>query len=261
MFYLYVGLFKGSNFTYNGAMQHTNTNAPFSNHATSIRAPRIVVFGGGTITHLRSHFALCAPAYGTTARKIAGMLTHEIQTRGLNYEVDLRLTKMADAQSSMETNDEVEQELRSVLEDPSVVSIVFNVALCDFEGQVGSTPSGKYAERLQTRSLSTTDATISLKATSKLLGLVQSLRPDVMVVGFKTTAGDTSQGQSEKVQRQIQETGVAWVFANDTVTRNNMLVQKNENTQGEQVYSGPDREQALEMLARHLVRAARNAHE
>jgi len=30
----------------------------------------IEIFGGSTISHVRSHLALCMPAYGGTARKI-----------------------------------------------------------------------------------------------------------------------------------------------------------------------------------------------
>ena len=49
----------------------------------------ILVYGGGTVSYVRNHLALCAPAYGSTARKIAelcGEIMPEMKT-------DLFLTK------------------------------------------------------------------------------------------------------------------------------------------------------------------------
>ena len=72
----------------------------------------IHIFGGGTIMHVRSHMALCAPAKGGTARKLAELL------RGKGASCELHLTGMADPDSSMDTNDDVEAELRRVLALP-----------------------------------------------------------------------------------------------------------------------------------------------
>lgn len=99
--------------------------------APSTKPNRIAIFGGGTVMYVRSHMALCAPAYGSTAKKLAALLTSE------DTQVDLYLTKMADPTSHMETNLDVEETLHRVLADPRVAGIVFNVALCDFSGQIG----------------------------------------------------------------------------------------------------------------------------
>jgi hypothetical protein len=173
----------------------------------------IHIFGGGTIQHVRNHMALCAPAYGKTARYLYGSLA--------GARAQLHLTRMADHNSRLETNEDVAARLHEVLEDAATRAVVFNVALCDYAGQIGDIPSGKYAQRLSSR-----DGTqaMSLMPTPKLLQLVKDIRPDVKLIGFKTTAGATSDTQHRLALRQFEETQADVVFANDTVTRFNMLV-------------------------------------
>lgn len=61
----------------------------------------IHIFGGGTFSHVRSHLALAAPAFGTTARNI-WLKLHE----NTEYQVYSELTKMASISSDMVTNDD-----------------------------------------------------------------------------------------------------------------------------------------------------------
>jgi phosphopantothenoylcysteine synthetase/decarboxylase len=181
-------------------------------------AKTIHIFGGGTIQHVRNHLALCAPAFGTTARKLA----EDLANSPLGMDVRLHLTKMADPESSMETNEDVTQVLYGLLSSPDTKVIIFNVALCDFSGRIGEVASGKYAERLQTRDARPVQ--MELAPTPKILASIKIARPDVFVVGFKTTANVSELGQLTAAERQIRETGVDLVFANDTVTRSNMLI-------------------------------------
>lgn len=173
----------------------------------------IHIFGGGTVQHVRNHMALCTPAYGNTARQLFALIGSE--------HAQLHLTKMADYTSKIETNEDVLECLLSVLEDPATTAVVFNVALCDYSGQIGDVPSGKYAQRLSSRE---GDKAMRLTPTPKLLQQVKLRRPDVLVVGFKTTANMPVFTQVRLARRQIDETGADWVLANDTVTRNNVLV-------------------------------------
>ena len=232
---------------YNQGMQNTNVSV-------STRTKRIVVFGGGTIMHVRNHMALCAPAYGGTAKKLANMLS------GNGYRVDLMLTKMADSTSDLETNDDVQTALMDVLAESNTVGIIFNVALCDFSGQMGLVASGKYAERLQTREVNKYGLALVLQPTKKLLGSIHLLRPDIVSVGFKTTANETAQAQVEKSNRMAREAGVSWMLANDTVTRNNIVLRGSDTVAPyapraikEAVYNGSDREQALQTLANQFL--------
>ncbi|PNG50174.1 MULTISPECIES: phosphopantothenoylcysteine decarboxylase [unclassified Variovorax] len=205
----------------------------------------IHIFGGGTIMHVRSHMALCAPAKGGTARKLAELL------RGKGASCELHLTGMADPDSSMDTNDDVEAELRRVLALPETQAIVFNVALCDMNGQIGDVKSGKYAERLQTRKVPEGGLVMKLRPTSKVLGLVKELRPDVLAVGFKTTAGQAPEVQVQRAAVMAQQHGLPLVFANDVVTRYNMVIPFLAEPAGEPwpLYAGDNRESALGHLA------------
>jgi hypothetical protein len=61
--------------------------------------PKVVhVVGGGTVSHVRAHLALCAPAYGGTARRLVELCKEHDQT----MDVILHLTKMADPKSRIE---------------------------------------------------------------------------------------------------------------------------------------------------------------
>lgn len=173
----------------------------------------IHIFGGGTVQHVRNHMALCAPAYGTTARNLFDLLGPNI--------AKLHLTRMAEYQSSMETNEDVAARLDNVLADATTRAVVMNVALCDYAGKIGDISSGKHAPRLSSREGA---QDMSLTPTPKLLQRVKSIRPDVSLVGFKTTAEASPEHQYRLALRQFEETGADVVFANDTVTRHNMLV-------------------------------------
>lgn len=205
--------------------------------------------------YVRSHMALCAPAYGNTAKTLASLLTSE------DTQVDLYLTKMADPTSRMETNLDVEETLHRVLADPNVGGIVFNVALCDFSGQIGTVESGKYAERLQTREVTDSGLKLVLKPTAKLLGLVKKLRPDIKSVGFKTTADEPAQIQINKSNRMATEHGITWMLANDTVTRNNIVLRNGgrtlPRTLDDALYNGIDRSIALQTLAEGFLNDVR----
>lgn len=227
-------------------------NCAMTNPASLAQTPRrIVVFGGGTVMYVRNHMALCAPAYGATARKMAALF------EGNGFQVDLRLTKMADSSSHMETNMDVADELHRVLADPNLAGIVFNVALCDFEGHIGHVPSGKYAERLQTREVSDAGLKLTLKPTPKLLGMVKTLRPDVKSIGFKTTADEPADTQITKANRMASEHGITWMLANDTVTRNNIVLRSGGRTMPrtlqDALYNGTVRNEALAVLAQGFL--------
>jgi phosphopantothenoylcysteine decarboxylase/phosphopantothenate--cysteine ligase len=188
---------------------------------------QIHVFGGGTIQHVRNHLAICAPAYGGTANKIANQLIE------LGLNVHLELTKMACSKSKMETNEDVADRVNELLNDQSVKAIVFNVALCDFTGKIDDIESGKYAERLKSRS---GDLVMNLSPAPKILASIKANRPDIFLVGFKTTAGADHATQLALCNRQIEETGADIVFANDTVTRSNILVANNFHEFGQRDY-------------------------
>jgi len=179
--------------------------------------PSIHIFGGGTVSHIRSHFAITAAAYGETARTLHGLLGKK------KIPAALHLTKMASmGKSNIETNEDVRKCTEAVLADPSSKVIIFNVAVTDFDGQIGDVPSGKYAERLKSRDK--TQAPLTLKATDKIIPLIKQQRPDIFLVAFKTTAGANDKEQLARASKLLNDTQADLVLANDTQTRRNILI-------------------------------------
>lgn len=195
------------------------------------------VIGGGTVNHVRSHFALAATAYGETARFIAKELRHRhLHTR-------LHLTKMASAgKSDIETNDQLAARVEEILKDPRSCMIVFNAAVADFKGQIGDIPSGKYAERLQSRDAA--QEPMVLTPAEKIVPHIKEERPDIFLIAFKTTAGKGEDVQAQKASALLRQSHADLVLANDTVTRTNMIV----TPEGTVEFTGTDRQAALKAL-------------
>lgn len=107
---------------------------------------RVIIIGGGTFSHVRTHLALAAPAFGQTAKS----LYEKCNAKFENMDVELILTKMADSSSNLVTNDDVSNLIDTLVNDNSVKVIFFNVALCDFNGYASDEASAKYATRLET---------------------------------------------------------------------------------------------------------------
>lgn len=200
-------------------MRHMKNN--LENLAKPLSSPdfNTLIFGGGTLNHVRGHLALCAPAYGNTAKQMKVILA---DSPGVKSRVCL--TKMADPESVMESNADVERVLADALKNPALRAIFFNIALCDFHGRIGRSPSGKYAPRMSSRD---GDSVMHLSVAGKLLPTIKQTRPDILLIGSKTTLGASKKEQIDKSLRQIQETGADAVLANDTQTRQNLLVQAN----------------------------------
>lgn len=184
----------------------------------------IHIFGGGTFSYVRNHLALAAPAFGQTARYITSFYD----------DAHLHLTKMADPNSILVTNEDVERKLDDLIADPTTKVIYFNVALCDYEGSVliegpsngpFTTRSGKYETRLKTAE---GHQTMQLNPARKLIGKIRKERKDIFVVGFKTTCGATSDEQYATALNMLKANSINLVLANDTKTRNNMIVAPEE---------------------------------
>lgn len=214
---------------------------------------RIVIMGGGTINHVRNHLALCAPAYGSTARQLKAYFDAELRAKLLDdqFETELVLTKMADSTSHLETNSDVEAFVERLVADPSVKAVVFNVALTDYEGRVEGAESGKYAERLRT---SEGVQAMALVPAEKLIGKFRQDRKDLFVVGFKTTADADSSEQYTRGLELLKKNSVNLVLANDTVTRRNMIVAPEETRYCETTERGD----ALAFLAKMTVSRMQN---
>jgi hypothetical protein len=209
------------------------------------------VIGGGTVSHVRTHLALCAPAYGQTARRLAALCLEHDTT----MDVELHLTKMADPSSTLETHADVRELTKRITADPRTKIIFFNPAIVDFDGTVEGEPSGKKAARLRTSDADGKPNEFLLKLTpaAKILRLIRiggelpddpAPRKDVFLVSFKATAGATPEEQYKLGLKALKTSSSNLVLANDVITRNNMIIVPEEAVYHETT----DREAALKGL-------------
>lgn len=178
---------------------------------------KIHILGGGTFSHVRSHLALCTPAFGSTAKEIFSLC------QGKGYDVRLHLTQMADPSSSLQTNEDVDALLKSIIQDEETKIVFFNVALTDFSGKIleDEIDSGKYAERLKT---SEGSRKMLLTPNDKLISQIRKHRKDIFLVGFKTTCSATEDDQYIAGCTLLKKNSCNLVLANDVGTRTNMII-------------------------------------
>lgn len=179
---------------------------------------KVIVIGGGTFNHVSCHLALAAPAFGGTAKKL-----HQMFEDNGTLESQLVLTKMADSNSALITNEDVERFVFEVLlPNEEVKAIIMNAAICDFS------MDNPGAARLS----SSEDYEVTLKGIQgKILTMIKQERPDMIVAGFKTTHGATKVEQVGKAFMSMHNSGLDMVLANDVGTRNNILVTKDLTVQ------------------------------
>lgn len=203
---------------------------------------KVVVLGGGTFNHISCHLALAAPAFGETAKKLVAMFEENDA-----LEPQLVLTKMADSYSTLITNADVEKYIREVvLPNKDVKVVVMNAAICDFEAE---NPSN------EARLSSSRDYTVTLKGVQgKILSTIRAVRPDIVVVGFKTTHGATKTEQVAKAFASMNASNLDIVLANDLDTRENILV-----TSDLRIEHGRTRHHLLNVLVEETVKAYRTA--
>lgn len=201
---------------------------------------KIHVLGGGTFSPIANHLSLCARAHGTAAREIArklqdGFKDHlggegVISATDAGYQTVLTLTKMADPKSRLVTNQDVAAHIDKLIADPDTRCIVMNVALCDYDVYIDGVPGDDHGERFLT---SEGNRTIELRPAAKLIDRIRRERKDIFVVGFKTTTGKSSDEQYAIALRALKRASQNLTVANDTVTRNNMIVAPEETRYGE----------------------------
>jgi len=175
----------------------------------------LVIIGGGTFNPIRNHLSLAAPAFGTIAKRLREILGGT-----------LILTKMADQMSNIICNKDLSNYVDTLIADSAVKTIIFSAAVCDYNGSIGSIPSNWRALRLQT-----SDGSITAKLTpaDKIISRIRIERPDIFLVGFKTTTVENDQAQFLSALRMMKATRCNLVLANDTLTRLNMIITPEES--------------------------------
>lgn len=199
---------------------------------------KVIILGGGTFNHVRTHLSLAAPAFGETARRLAVICDNRFE----NMDVELKLTKMADSSSSIVTNEDVDKLVDEIVNDNTTKIVFFNVAMCDYEGKIGDVESGKYADRLETGA---GDVTMNLTPSEKVIKKIRKERKDIFLIGFKTTKGATQQEQFSKGLELMKKSSCNIVLANDVETRSNLIITPEEGVYGQDM----ERIECLEELA------------
>ena len=198
---------------------------------------KVIIIGGGTFSHVRAHLSLATPAFGNTAKKLYEKATK----RFTHMDTELILTKMADSDSDIITNDDVDNLVTKLINDNTVKIIFFNVALCDYDGQIGDIESGKYSDRLESVKGTTN---MVLTPSDKIIKRIRSVRKDIFLVGFKTTVDATPQEQFSKGLNLMKKSSSNIVLANDIKTRNNFIITPEEGVYGKEM----SREECLDEL-------------
>lgn len=195
---------------------------------------KVVILGGGTVSHVKNHLALAAPAYGETARRLS-MLCMEHSEK---LDVEAFLTKMAlgygrNQSPELETPEDIDKFVKEhIISDLSVKIVFFNVAIVDFNAQVVSPDirkigkSGKYEGRLKTGQ--DHYYLLELIENPKILNNIRKDRKDIFLVGFKTTCGASSQEQFLAGLNLVKKASCNLVLANDVKTRHNMVITPEE---------------------------------
>ena len=183
---------------------------------------KIAILGGGTFSPVRNHLSLCAPAFGTTARQIQDFLNSRPQSA--YYDVQIYLTKMANGASGLVTNQDVEKLIDRLIADKETRTIILNVAFCDYD--VVDDQAGFHGERFKT---SDGDISLHLTPSKKVIDKIRRERPDIFLVGFKTTTNASDEDQFLTALKMMKRSKCNLVLANDTVTRKNMIITPEES--------------------------------
>jgi hypothetical protein len=189
---------------------------------------RIHIIGGGTVSHVRAHLALCAPAYGKTVGNLYSLLCEAVRQRGEEHDTEVKThyTRMAGGNTNLETNEDVDRLVKQLIDKPETKMIFLPAALVDFDGAINGIAGSKTGLRLLSRD--SEDHTIVLTPTSKIIGQIRKTRKDIFLVGFKTTTGATERVQYLSGLNLCKEASCNLVLANDLQTRVNMIVTPEE---------------------------------
>ena len=198
----------------------------------------IHIFGGGTVSYVSSHLALSAPAYGSTARKIADFCRQRFDGK---LDIQLELTNMAlGGHGPLNTVEDISNRVDQLIESPLTKIIFFSCAIVDYTPSDVSmytndlewswaqliTKCGKYESRIDSRKFP--EISIDASKSQKIISNIRKERKDIFLVGFKTTCGLTDQEMYLKGLKLCKESSCNLVLVNDVKRRHNMIITPEE---------------------------------
>lgn len=186
---------------------------------------KVVIISGGTITYIRPHLAISAPAYGTVGDDINIAF---LQNNWNVFDIVNTKTKMADKNSAIETTDQLGYYVDELLKDNSVKCIILAAAVCDFNANciVGQEHPqvdfkiGKCHPRLSSKS----NIQIHLEPAEKIANKIKKERPDIVLVTFKTTTNTIPDELIKITGDSLIANNSNMVIGNDIQNRFNVLV-------------------------------------
>lgn len=191
---------------------------------------KLYIISGGTISHIRPHLALCAPAYG----KVGGKLFRRCAKHFKDYDIKSVHTKMAGGPvtsgKSLETNADVSEYVDELIADPETKVIFFPVALCDYEayyvGFPNNGPHAKYGVGKDQPRLKTSDGDrlIQIRPADKIISKIRKKRKDIFLVAFKTTTNATEDEMFKAGMKLLKKNSCNLVLVNDIAKRMNMVL-------------------------------------
>jgi hypothetical protein len=200
---------------------------------------QVHIISGGTITLVRPHFALAAPAYGSVGRVLQKLAQQQFPT----MDIILHQTRMAGGPRNLETTDDVARLVEDLKDNPLTKIIILAAAIADFRGDVDA-PTGR---------LKTSGGTITMQLTpnEKIVDTVRNtpnrsgiVRKDIFLVSFKATTSTTGSEQYLAALHNLKRSSSNLVFANDLVNHRCMVVTPEEA----RYHETTDRREALRGL-------------
>ena len=185
---------------------------------------KVHIIGGGTLSDIRPHLSLCAPAYGGTARRLAELC----KAQSDKLDVELHLTRMAGGPAALNTVYDVDSLLNNIKDDLDTKIVFMPVAICDFSGTVFNRENGRLSTHDVDRYDPDTWPIVGLKPVGKIINNIRQGRKDIFLVGFKHTSGASEQEQYIAGLNLLKGASCNLVLANDENTRLNMVITPEE---------------------------------
>lgn len=152
--------------------------------------PKLVIFGGGTVSPVRENLALAAPSFGEEARKIYDVAS-KLKPQ---WEIEIKLTKMADYKSQIVTNEDVMSEIVNLIRNPLVKGVIFNANLCEYRGKLIDEGAGLFNDG---------HPLMSLQEGERLVAAIKPVRPDIKLAAFKFTVADSCEAMAKEARAHL----------------------------------------------------------
>lgn len=181
---------------------------------------QVHIIGGGTINHIASHLAVCAPYFGGTARKLEKLCHKTFNT----MDIKVHMTKMAGG--NLETNDDVSKLIDDIVEDDKTKIVFMPVALVDFGSLTDNRNGPRYSTHVDGGK--SNKINLELHALPKIVDKVRKKRKDIFLIAFKHTSGLTEDEQYIAGLNLCKRASANLVLANDSVSKLNMIITPEE---------------------------------